>query len=179
MKEKRKLILRPDGAYDVPLTKGLFAIVDAEDADLVGQYNWFAKTCGSRTYAAAKMSLPRGRAVMLHRFLLFGTQPCARIGDDIDHKDRNSLNNRRENLREATRSQNMTNCAARGAVPFIGVSQHPTSRKRRYRSAIRVNGRIVHLGLWSTPEEAARARDAAAREHYGEFATFNFPEEHV
>jgi hypothetical protein len=85
----------------------------------------------------------------------------------IDHKDWNGLNNQRNNLRSASHSQNLGNGRfRRGISGFRGVAA-VGDRWRAYVAGI-------HLGTFATPEEAARAYDAAAIARFGEFATTNF-----
>ncbi|MDE1814533.1 MAG: HNH endonuclease [Thaumarchaeota archaeon] len=94
--------------------------------------------------------------------------------DEIDHIDRDRLNNRWSNLRGSTRSQNMCNVGdgPRGLVPFRGV----TFDKERglYQAKIRKNKRTVMLGRFSSAEIAARAYDDAAVRFHGAFARTNF-----
>ncbi len=90
----------------------------------------------------------------------------------IDHKNRDSLDNRFSNLRVATQSQNMANAKLRSdnTSGFKGVSRYgPCSHQWRVR--LSVNKRPIEVGIFEDLEDARRAYIAAAREHYGEFAT--------
>jgi hypothetical protein len=92
-----------------------------------------------------------------------------------DHRDGNGLNNQRENLRPCTESQNSQN--RRKSVgktsKFKGVAWH--IRKLRWIATLAHNGKRHYLGYFKTQQSAARAYDAVAREHFGEFAVLNFP----
>lgn len=57
---------------------------------------------------------------------------------------------------------------------FRGVSWH--QRNAKWQAQIHVDSRTVHLGVWADEEQAARAYDAAARQHHGEFGRYNFPD---
>jgi hypothetical protein len=88
--------------------------------------------------------------------------------EQIDHKDGDPSNNRWENLRAATHSENMHNQkrAHRNNVAFgfLGVSPSVGNKKNPWRAAIRLEGKLRHLGYFYTPEEAHAAYIAAKRE---------------
>lgn len=89
--------------------------------------------------------------------------------DYIDHVDGNGLNNRFSNLRKATRSQNLANShkLQRGVYFENG----------RFRAMIRVNGNLIHLGMYLDREEAQTAYNVAANKFFGDFARINRPVE--
>lgn len=89
-------------------------------------------------------------------------------GMDIDHINRNGLDNRMSNLRLATRSENLQNSVRRNKHGVKGVSLHKKSGL--WRSEIMVNMRKVDLGYFKTKGEAAVARAKAAIRYHGEFA---------
>ena len=88
---------------------------------------------------------------------------------DVDHEDRDRMNNRWKNLRESTRSQNIANA---GAFPhssrYKGVSFD--KQTGRWRARIKVKGTLIALGRYSSEEEAHAAYVKAAQEHFGRFA---------
>ena len=92
----------------------------------------------------------------------------------IDHRDRDTFNNRWLNLREATHSQNNANRIFRKRKQNLprGVSQikRPYKVSKPYEAAIKVNKKSIWLGLYKTPEEAHSAYLAAAKKHFGEFS---------
>lgn len=96
------------------------------------------------------------------------------IQGDVDHKDRNPLNNRRGNLRAATHSNNMSNRTSRNASGYRGVTWHNGNQK--YRATIYKGRRCIHLGCFDDPKEAAKAYDKSARLLHGAFAILNFEE---
>lgn len=113
----------------------------------------------------------RGQTILMHR-LITGAAP----GQEVDHVNRDGLDNRRANLRVATRSQQIANQDIRldNTSGYRGVSWRRDSR--RWQAQLTVNGKWRGLGCYDDPEDAARAYDAAAREHFGEFAVLNFPD---
>jgi hypothetical protein len=155
---------------EIPLTKGRVAFVDDEDFERVNQFGWCAHSNGYQWYAVRNVLLPDGRRVTerMHRFVM-----GLRHGDprQVDHKDRaQTLDNRRSNLR-ATLNQNQQNQGKRknNTSGFKGV--HKTRGK--WQARITVNSRLIHLGLFLTPEVAARAYDATAMKYHADFAVTN------
>lgn len=109
-----------------------------------------------------------GTNYFLHRIVWAVRNNTLNIPEDIDHKDNNGLNNKEDNLREATHGQNQAN---RGKTKsntsgFKGVRQEGVG----FRARIRQNGRLVHLGTFVSPEAAHEAYCAAALRIQGEFS---------
>jgi len=143
--------------------KGGSVLVDDADAALVGAHAWWVDAEG---YASGYVD---GQRVRLHRVL--GGDPVGRL---VDHRNRNRLDCRRDNLRVADRGGNARNSSVRShnTSGFRGV--YLCRQTGRWRAEIRVNGRAIKLGRFDDKAIAARAYDAAARQHHGEFAVLNF-----
>lgn len=90
--------------------------------------------------------------------------------DQIDHKDRNPRNNLLSNLRPATHAQNRMNCkiSSNNTSGYPGVIWDKKAQK--WRAQIRVNRKLIHLGLFDDPKEAYAAYCKAARKYFDEFA---------
>jgi len=152
----------------IRLTRGLFSIVDDIDSDLA-RFKWCAVKAGRYPPFFYYAQRRKGRnLVFLHQVI------AARINieGEADHRDRDGLNNQRRNLRPATRSQNTANQRMRvdNTTGFRGIAPW----NGRWRAHVTVNRKQKHLGMFDTPEEAARARDIAALAAFGEFAQLNF-----
>lgn len=145
----------------VPLTRGYEAIIDAADAEFVGQWNWCAHVKDRTVYA---IRAHKGRSLYLHRAL---TQ--AEKGLEVDHRDGDGLNNRRENLRVGTTSQNQFNSRrpSNNKSGYKGVFWD--KRAKKWRAAIKKDRVCRELGFFETPEQAYWAYCEASAELHGEF----------
>lgn len=157
--------------FELSLTKGFVAFVDDGDWERVSAFRWHASV-HSKDLVYAQTRINR-KSIRLHRFLMDPPK-----GMFVDHADGNGLNNVRSNLRICTRSQNVRNSRrrtdSRSLSKYRGVWWFAKCRK--WRAALRADGRYVHGGLFFTEEEAARRYDELARIHHGEFARLNFPD---
>lgn len=153
---------------EVPLHGGAVALIDAADAAIVAPYKWHhAKVGGGRGYAKAIIAR---RSVAMHRLLL------GHPAGEVDHINRDSLDNRRVNLRIAARWQNVANTGKRNmrtTSRYKGVSYK--AERRYWVAQLKTRGRAYTLSSFATEEEAARAYDTLALEHFGPFAYLNFP----
>ncbi|WP_374756639.1 HNH endonuclease [Dyadobacter bucti] len=91
-------------------------------------------------------------------------------GMEIDHIDRQKLNNCRSNLRICTKAENTRNSKAKGSS-LKGTTFIP--RLNKWMARIRVDGKLFHLGVFSSVVEASKAYDDAAKVHFREFAFLN------
>ena len=148
--------------YD-PLTGGLVWKSHQRRTDYIG------KPAGNTTPGGRRSICIDFEHYQGHRLIwmwMTGEDPAEK---EVDHIDRNPLNNRWTNLRLATHSQNMTNCKgkSRSGLPK-GVQKQKLSD--RFMSRIRKDGKVHYLGTYDTPEEAHQAYCVAAADLHGEFA---------
>lgn len=148
----------------IQLPSGHIVIVSDADFDRVSQFKW---SIGSTGYAQRSVL---GKKQTMHRFIL-----AAPDGVDVDHVNMNRLDNRRDNIRLCTRSQNCKNKGKRSdsTNQFKGVNRVGKSTGG-YRARVSIDKKDTSLGTFSTEEAAARAYDKAAHESDPEFAQLNF-----
>lgn len=150
----------------IPLTRGYETIVDEEDYFLF-HYNWWARGWKEDNFYACTWI--KKKIVKLQNLLL-----PPKEGFVVDHKNRNSLDNRKQNLRYATLQQNnANNSRAVSDSGFKGVYPRVSGN---WRAQVTINGQLNYLGTFSSKEEAALVYDKAAKIAFGEFARLNFPE---
>jgi hypothetical protein len=143
---------------------GRVALVDDDDYELVSRYKWHVcarpkKRC---TYAITNIWKDERRTTIEMHVLVMG-----RAG--VDHKDFDGLNNQRVNLRFATQQEQLRHTRSyRGSSSrFKGVSWHKGNQ--RWTAQIRIDGRLRHLGSFTSEEDAARAYAATAIDVHGDF----------
>lgn len=158
---------------EIALTKGRSAIVDDDDVAWLSQWRWRYKEAGNGRQGYAVRTTryagsDRQITIYMHRLILGVESPQA------DHINGNKLDNRRANLRAATKRQNRGNRPPHGGTSkFKGVVRSGD----RWIARLQTTPKAVYLGAFVDEESAARAYDEAARRHFGEFAWLNFPDE--
>lgn len=160
----REIVIDGDTAF-VPLTRGYVALIDAAVVGQISRWSWQALPDRRGQIYAARSSKTNGRKklVRMHRAIL-----GALDDQDVDHVNGNKLDNRKVNLRIATRSENSANrrVGSRNTSGFKGVHRSGA----RWRATIRVDGKSIHLGRFDTPEEAHSEYMKSAQRLFGEFA---------
>lgn len=154
---------------EIILTKNKISVIDSKWFDYLNQWNW----CFGEGYAV------RGYWCNGHINLLYMHCVITDFSEEVDHIDRNMLNNTEKNLRPSGRVGNAINRGLfrNNKTGYRGVMVgHPRlDNKIVYNAFIRHSGKQFHLGTFDSAVEAALARDKVAIEVHGEFAVLNFP----
>lgn len=156
----------------IELTKGMRAIVDEDDFDYLNQWKWHYGASGyavREQYLGMKDGKKVRKTILMHRVLLHAPQ-----GVDVDHKNGHRLDNRYENIRLATRSQNKANMISvkrqQTELP-MGITYNPSPRtKQPFMARICKDGKSYFIGNFYNLEDAHKAYLAKKKELFGEFA---------
>jgi hypothetical protein len=156
------------------------------DGYLNYQVSWWGRVVNTKTGRILKnllgshgylhVSLSKNGKVKTHCIHVLVAQAWVLNSEDkkcVDHIDGDKTNNHLENLRYATFSENSRNMRkhADGSSSFKGVSWD--KRAGKWRTQILVNRKVKTVGRYHSEREAAEVYNAAAIEHYGEFAKLN------
>lgn len=163
-KKARPIRIEGNIAY-VPLTRGYEAVIDVADVALVEGVNWYAFPKNDTVYAirhtrkGGKFKIHRMHRIIAH----------APVGMEVDHIDRNTLNNRRENLRVCTNSENQRNRTIQknNTSGAKGVNQCKSSGK--WVARIMIFGKSIYLGQFDELEDADTAYREASERYHGAF----------
>jgi len=153
----------------VKITKGFETTITLDDIVLC-EYRWSASVMRDSCYVVRCERFNGSKhSLFLHRAILQRVLGRKLLPSEIvDHKDGNPLNNRRDNLRLATKVDNQRNSRKpkNNTSGYKGVYKHAG----RWVAMIRTNENKKHLGRFDTPEEAYEAYCEAAKKYHGEFA---------
>jgi len=160
----------------IPLSRGYSTIVDDEDEMWLDWKKWFAieEPTYKKVYVVRYKQKNKIRQMisMPHKILKrYGYKIPIRY--TVDHKNSDSLDNRKSNLRICTMAQNNLNKSKR----IIRTSKYKglchNKRHNRWIAYITLNRKTYHLGYFDDEIEAAKAYNEKAKELHGEFARLN------
>ena len=166
---------------EIQLNHGKVALVDDEDFEELNKYKWYAhKMRGDLFYAYRRKRRIENQegnrgVISMHKMLISDAK-------EIDHKNGNSLDNRKENLRGCSHSQNIANSKTRTMYGsknktsfFRGVNW--SAQRKKWRARVCKNYKVFELGFFNDQLDAAKAYDKKSKELFGDFARLNFSEE--
>ncbi len=155
----------------IELTQGKRAIVDDEDFERINRWKWFANKMRDGTYYAGRTKIFADGSKLhlkMHRIIMNAPRSV-----QVDHRDHDTLDNRKLNMRLCTSAQNAANRRPgnNGSSKYKGVSWW--KRGEKWQSYIKHNYKKRWLGYFVNEIDAARAYDVAAKRLFGEFAWLN------
>lgn len=153
----------------IPLTQGMFAMVDDEDYEFLNQYKWCVSKDRGIYYAQKAINRDGKKTTIKMHQLIIGYAKQY----DIDHADGDGLNNQRYNLRVCTHMQNNANqrIPKNNKSGYKGV--HWVNKRGKWRAEIKCGVIRKTIGQYSTKEEAAIAYNMAASKLFGQYARPN------
>lgn len=141
-------------------------LIDEEDKERVLKIRWYVDKAG-RVLASPKVS----NSFYLHRFVMKSKK---KDYIDLDHINRNPLDNRKCNLRAATPSQNAINRAKfKGTYSSQYKGVHYNKARKTWKASIYKDWQLIHLGTFRSEIDAAKAYNRAAKNLHGKFAYIN------
>ena len=142
----------------------VYAQVDKADVPKVIRYTWTVQNGYARTM------LEDGTTISMQRLILGMGKGNSGEYPQVDHIDRNKLNNRKSNLRIVTQGENNMNAYRAGRSGYMGVYQRS---ENSWRACLHANGKAYRSGGHRSAESAAQAYNALAMKHHGKFAVLN------
>ena len=146
-------------------SKGI-ALVDNENYEWLNSFKWYLCNGYART---SKKINNKVEKIFLHHLIM--GKPINKM--EVDHIDRNGLNNQKLNLRIATHSQNNMNKPSYNNVTSKYKGVHWFKRDKKWVVQIGINGKHYHVGKFDNEIDAAKAYNKKAIELHGEFAYLN------
>lgn len=161
----------------IELQNGLVTLIDAEDYWKVKDYHWYAAwdnhTDSWRVVANKRKDKGKYTLVQLSRVIM-----DPKPGEHVDHRNHDTLDNRKENLRCCSPTENRRNCRPMGSSKYKGVSKHGNG----WIAQATFEKEKIYLGFYKDDKDAAKAYDIFASSNYGEFAWLNqehYPEDFI
>jgi len=155
------------------LGQGEYTIVDPADYYKYCCFNWSMRGEKKVYYAAAGIKDEDGEIKITSMHRLIANAPKGML---VDHHNSKPLDNRSENLRLATHSQNNCNRSKRRNVTSSYLGVHFHKRRNRWVAQITHNRKRIYIGYFDNEIDAAKAYDEAAKKYHKDFARLNFPE---
>jgi len=158
----------------IPLTQGKYAILDERDFYRLNNFQWCLKEDEDGYVSAVRINNQREKGptiLSMHREIMNAPRTLL-----VDHRNCYGLDNRMENLRFATATENSYNRRKKSNASsrFKGVTLN--KRNNKWYARIKYKGKQIWLGSFVSEIDAARAYDEAAKKYHKEFARLNFPE---
>jgi len=144
--------------YVIGYINGKEFYCDLEDYSQIKEYCWYIDNNG---YLSSRIN---NKLVRMHRFIMNFPN------EHVDHINHNKLDNRKSNLRLCDQQQNSanSNISKNNTSGYIGVTW--SKKANKWMSQIKVNSKVIYLGIYYSVDDAVKARLEAEAKYYGEFA---------
>lgn len=159
------------------------AYIDEKRLSDVSKHKWYDTNNYVMCVANNPMTKTGRKTIMLHRFLMglcdgSGNKICdCECNYQVDHINRNALDNRVSNFRVCVQSLNNKNRTVnknKKSSKYLGVTFDKSKRlKKKWKAAVSHNGKQTHTPLFLTEKEAALAYNELAKKLHGEYANLN------
>ena len=163
--------LRAAGIFkmkEIKLTQGKSVLVSDDDFEYLNKWKWHVSKHCNKLYARRTVVTPIGkRGIFMHRQILDLSK-----GEFCDHKDRNTLNNQRENLRKCTWAENQRNKTKKllASSKYIGVIK---TKFNSFVAQMTHEWKHIYIGTYKDEVIAAKAYDKKKLELHGKFSNLN------
>lgn len=162
---------------EIVLTQGQVALIDDEDYEWLSRWKWCAdRKNGKCSYYA--VSTHMGKRIRMHNLVYkkYNSEEYS----ELDHIDKNGLNNTKSNLRTCSRSENNFNRRNYGILPKgVRMDRHKYTKRNgdivvyeRYQARINVNGKSIFLGNYSNLDDAINVYTEASKKYYPNYAMY-------
>ena len=156
---------------EIPLTQGYVAIVDDEDYEELSKHRWHATKHRSGVRAVRSVQgneHGKRKKIHMHREIMGVSSEQI-----VDHRNFDTLDNQRHNLRACTNAQNLAHRRKQAGTSSIYKGVYFHKARHSWCAALMFSGQHVHLGYFEHEIAAARAYNMGAAKYFGEFALLN------
>ena len=154
----------------IDLTQAMQTLIDDEDFERSNKHKWCASKNPDGSYVAVRsIATKKGRRlILMHREIMNAPK-----GLLVDHRNHNTLDNRKSNLRICTNAENCRNKRVKEGYSSKCKGVHWNKLNKNWRARIMVNYIKKELGSFTDEKDAAQAYNEAALKYFGEFALLN------
>jgi len=160
---------------EIKLTQGKTTLVDDEDLEYLLQFKWYVSfNKVSKRWVAQRHNIKNGKRKMVYMHREIMNAPDKLF---VDHRNHDTLDNRKQNLRICTKTENAINrkgACINSTSKYLGVSWNKNNNK--WETYIAKNSKKIFLGFFNNEEKAAIIRDKVAIQLHGDYVSLNFPE---
>lgn len=173
LKSKKHNEYKDNGDFIIGKTSNDYEFyIDKDNYELIQPYCWhkhqdgYLRTCYD--YYIDDNGKRHNKYILMHTLIMFGLDKNV-DNLEVDHINGMPNDNRKDNLRLVTHSQNMKNMKFNSSNTSGHKGVHYSKREKKYKAYIAVNGKTVHLGTFEDYDSAVKARENAEINYYKSF----------